>query len=207
MTTLADLQATIGGALRDSAHSTFSTSALSDLINQGIDAIADFYPKEIVQAISVSADPVHPGYDASDFTSIFRIDLYDDTTYRGSLEHLFGNDAEGGWELHAGVLSFPPSLTVSISAYTVRAWGYGRYIQLSASSSTTDLDASGIHALKAFCQMEAFGQLMSDRMKFQQWQANSNSSDVTMLALAQAQSAAVNSWRRQQQRLRRVRKQ
>ena len=204
MTTLSDIRGEIAGALRDSANTTWATGELDDLINQGIDEIADFYPKEIVQTLGTVSAGVF-SYAASSFTKVYRIDIYSGTSYLGPFDHRFGDSRDDGWELHGGVLYLPINIPLA-TGYTVQAWGYGRYIQLSVSSSTTDLDASGLHALKTFVQMEALNQLVIDRAKFQQYQSNANATDATLLSIAQSANALSSRWRRQQQRLRRLRK-
>ena len=59
-TTLSDLQTQLARQLHDTSNTTWSVAELTDLINQGIDALADFYPKEIVQTVgTVSATAIH----------------------------------------------------------------------------------------------------------------------------------------------------
>ena len=204
MATLSDLRTTVARRLRDSSNTTWTTAELDDLINQAIDEIADFYPREIVTTIgTVSAGVV--SYAASSYTNIYRLDIYTSAgSYRTTFPHGIGG-ANSGWELHGGIVYLPPSYSYT-AGDTLKAWGYGRYVQLAASTSTTDLDQSGIWALVSYCQAEGLQQLVNDRAKFQQWQSNTNNTDVTALALAQLASAAQNRWRRQQQRLRRMRK-
>ncbi len=205
MTTLADLETYCARDLRDTGNATWSTSELDDLINQGIDALADVYPKEIVQTIGTVAANTY-SYAASSFTNIYRLDIYtSDGSYRMTLEPGIGDGPNSGWELHGGVVYLPPSYAWT-AGDTLQAWGYGRYLQLSASSSTTDLDASGVWAVRVFVQAEAFGRLIADRAKFQQWQSSSNNTDVTALGLAQLAAGARQRWREERNRLRRMRK-
>ena len=203
-TSLSDLRTTVSRRLRDSANGTWSVAEIDDLINQGIDEIADFYPKEIVQTIGTVAASTY-SYSASSFSSIYRLDIYTSAgSYRDTFPAGIGG-ANSGWELHGGILYLPPAYSFTATD-TLQAWGYGRYIQLSASTDTTDLSQSGIWALVTYCQAEGFAQLVGDRALFQQWQASPGNSDVTAVVLGQLASAAQGRWRNQQRRLRRMRK-
>lgn len=205
MATLADLRTYVSRDLRDTGNATWSVAEVDDLINQGIDALADVYPKEIVQTIGTIAAGTY-SYAAASFTNLYRLDFYtSDGTYHGQLDHGFGGGANGGWELHGGVVYIPPSYTFQ-TGDTLRAFGYGRYIQLSASTATTDLSSEGIFAVRVFAQAEAFGRMIADRVKSQQWQSNSNATDTTALGLAQIAGSAARRWEKEKSRLRRLRK-
>lgn len=204
MTTLAQIEVMVSRDLRDPTNVTWGTSEVDDLINQGIDALADINPKEIVQTIgTVSAGVI--SYSVSSFSNIYRLDIFTSAgSYRDTLPHGIGG-ANSGWEMHGGILYLPPAYTFN-AGDTLKAWGYGRYIQLSASSSTTDLSSEGLWAVRVFCQAEGFGRLIADRTQFQQWQDLPGNTDVTALALAQLAGAARSRWRDEQRRLRRMRK-
>ena len=127
MTTLADLRTSISRSLRDTSNLTWSVTEIDDLVNQGIDAIADFYPREIVQTLGTVSAGVS-SYSATSFTRIYRLDIYSSAgTYLGEFSHGFG-DADSGWELHGGVLYMPPNITLD-TGNTLKAFGYGRYVQ------------------------------------------------------------------------------
>ena len=204
MATLSDLRTYVARDLRDTSNSTWSVTEVDDLINQGIDELASFYPREIVSDIAtVSAGVV--SYAASSYTNIYRIDTYDSTTYMGSLAHGVGEGPDSGWELHAGVLWLPPTFTIP-TGRILRGYGYGTYVQLSASTQTTDLDTSGIWAVRMFAQVEGFAHLIADRAKFMQWQTDDQNTDVGALQMAQLYNTALSRWGRQVRRLRKVRK-
>lgn len=204
MATLSDLRTYVARDLRDTGNDTWSVAELDDLINQGIDELASFYPREIVSNFAtVSAGVV--SYAASSYTNIYRIDTYSGSTFMGTLSHGVGEGPDSGWELHAGVIWLPPTFTLP-AGYVLRGFGYGAYVQLSASTQTTDLDSTGIWAVRMFAQVEAFAHLIADRAKYQQWQTDSNNTDVTPLALAQLYNSSLGRWARQVRRLRKVRK-
>lgn len=204
MATLLDIRTDIAAAVRDTAFATWTTGEVDDRINQGIDALAAFYPKEIVSDFATISGGVR-SYAASSFQNIYRIDIYSGTTYQRTMPHGNGDGPDSGWELHAGVIWLPPTFGVS-NGYVLRAFGYGGYVQLSASTSTTDLDTSGRFAVQVFAEVELLTSLITDRAKFQQWQTDSNNTDVTALALAQLHGGATARWQREKQRLRKMRK-
>lgn len=204
MATLSDIRTGLARDLRDTGNSTWSTAELDDLINQGIDELASFYPREVVSTFAtVSAGVV--SYAASSYTNIYRIDTYDGTTYMGTLAHGIGEGADSGWELHAGVVWLPPTFSLP-AGRLLRGWGYGGYTQLAASTSVTDLDTTGIWAVRLFGQVEGFAHLLADRAKFKQWQTDPQNTDVGMLQMNQLYSVAAGRWARRVQRLRKVRK-
>lgn len=204
MATLSDLRTYVARDLRDTSNATWTVAELDDRINQGIDALAAFYPKDIVTTIGTVASGTS-SYAVSSFQNIYRIDVYSTTTYKGTIPHGNGEGPDSGWEMHAGIIWMPPTYPVA-DDYTLRAFGYGPYVQLSVASATTDLDTSGIFAVRVFAQVESFAQLIADRVKFQQWQADSNNTDVTALGLAQLYSGATARWARERVRLRKMRK-
>ena len=205
MTTLANLETYLARDLRDTTNAVFSTAELDDLINQGISALASFYPKQIVQTIGTVSSGTY-SYSASSFTRIYRIDIYSSTgSYKSTLDGYIGGSPNTGWEMHGGIVYLPPLVTFT-AGDTLRAFGYGAYIQLSASTATTDLDADGIWAVRVYAQVEAFERLLADRVTFQQWQASPGNTDVTAMALASLARSARARWLEEQQRLRRLRK-
>ena len=204
MATLLDIRADVARRVRDTSYATWTTGEIDDRINQGIDALAAFYPKEIVSDFATIAAGVS-SYAASSFTNIYRIDIYSGTTLQRTMPHGNGDGPNSGWELHSGKVWLPPSFPVA-TGYVLRAFGYGAYINLDASSSVTDLDTSGRQAVQVFAEVELLTSLIYDRAKFQQWQTDSNNTDVTALALAQLHAGAMARWNRERQRLRRMRK-
>lgn len=205
MATLSDLRTYVAQDLRDTSFETFSQSEVDDLVNAGIDAVSDVYPRELVASLGTISASVRT-YSASSFGNIYRLDIYNSSgSYRHTVPIGVGNGPNSGWELHGGVIYLPPFATLT-DGDTVRAYGYARYAQLSASSATTDLDATGIKALRVFCQAEAFQLLMNDRSLFAQWQGQPGNTDITGLGMAQLASAKAGRWEREKARIRRMRK-
>lgn len=203
MATLSDLRTYVSQDLRDTSNATFSTAEIDAFINQGIDALASFYPREIVQTIGTVATGVS-SYSMGTLTRVYRVDIYTSAgSYRTTMTHGVGDGPNSGWETHNGVLYIPPSWSWT-AGDTLRAFGYGAYVQLSASTQTTDLDTSGTWAVRVFATAEGLARLINDRVKFQQWQSDSNNTDATLLSIVQARAQARDRWREERQRLRRV---
>lgn len=204
MATLSDIRTTVARKVRDTTNATWNTNELNDAINQGIDAIGAFYPKDIVSTFAtVSAGVL--SYPASSYSNIYRIEVYSGTTHMGDLSPSLGDGADSGWELHGGVIYLPPGYTVG-AGYTLRAFGYGPYIQLASDTSVTDLDTSGLFALYCYCRYELFSALTVDRAKYQQWQGDTNNTDTTTTAMVQLAAWAEAKWEREKQRLKKMRK-
>lgn len=206
MTTLADIQTTLSRELRDISFATFSTAELADWINRGIDSIADVYPKETTDYSITIAASVFTYAPTTSLSRIYRVDVHNSSgSYLGIIPKGIGDGRDSGWEWHAGILWLPPNYPVA-TGNKLRVFGYARYIQLSATTSTTEMDQSAINAVIAFATSEAMYALANDRAKFQQWQATPGNSDVSLLGIASTGRDAERRWRREQTRMRRMRK-
>ena len=200
MTTLSDLRTQVAADLRDAAFDTWTSDEIDDLINQGIDAVGDVYPRQIVQTIGTVSASVS-SCSASAFRYVFRLDIYTSAgSYDGEMPHAISG-ADSGWEFHNGIIYLPPNWMPD-AGDTLRAWGYGSYVQLSSSTSTTDLDTSAQNAVRVFCQAEGFHRLIASRVAYQQWQSQSANTDVTALALNQIAFNASRRWETEKARLR-----
>ena len=205
MTTLADLQATISRSLRDTGNATWSLPEVNDLINEGIDQVSEFYPKEIVQTVGTVAAGVYT-YSAAGLSNIFRLDIYSSAgSYVGEMDLAQFGGRQGGWQIHGGTIYLPTMMPLTVGN-TLEAWGYGRYAQLSASTQTTDMDQAAIWAVNLYCQVEGFQRLVGDRVAFAQWQTGGGNSDISLLQMARIIASVQMRWRREQGRLRRMRK-
>jgi len=208
VTTLGTLITNVSRDLRDSSNATWSTTEVQDLIVQGVDALAAFYPKEVIDtSLTVSASAFTYTLPTT-INRVYRVDIYSSAgSYKATLPKATEtwDSPNSGWELHGGVLYFPPSYFYQ-SGDTLRLYGYGPYIVMSATSDTTDVDAPGIWAVRVFCQAEGFGRLLADRAAFQQWQTTSGNTDVTAAALAQLAVTMQRRWDSEKARLRRMRK-
>lgn len=207
-TLLSDLITDVSRDLRDTGNAVWSTSEITDLINQGIDALGEFYPKEVqdygtVVIVAGTFTYALP----SGFSSIYRIDVWSTSdSYKSVLDHTRPYDGpNSGWDLHNSVLYLPPSLPL-LGGDKLRIFGYGPWTQLAATSSTTDLDTSGIWAVRVFCQAEAFQRLVASRADFQQWQVASNNTDVSAAVMMSMAVQARARWTEQKHRIRKYRK-
>lgn len=206
--TLSSIRTMVRRDLRDPNGATWSDSEVSDLINSGIDWLNGFYPKEAIQTVSFT-QPVSGSVFSvalSDVNWVFRVDAYDaGGKFKETVLPTTSDGPNSGWETHNGIIFFPPHYTLS-SPGTLRIFGYSTFIQLSADSTTTDLDSSGINAVRVWAQAEAFSRLLSDRVSFQQWQVQSGNSDVSALSMNQIALSNQQRVRREETRLRKMRR-
>lgn len=212
--------------LRDQNAITWSEAELQSLLNLGIQHVQSVYPKEIVKEVSWTNPSISNGLKSVDistttntaggdkFLSVYRIDVYGSssgtrTGYRESLLTGNGEGPNSGWEIHGGVLYFPPSYTTESPA-VLRLYGYGTYnicaSGVSASAVTFDLDSQAEYAVKVFVQSEALYRLVNDRASFQQWQVTSGATDVSPIGMNQLAFSARTRWKDEFRRIRRLRK-
>ncbi len=206
--TLSTLRTSVRSDLRDTAGATWSDTEINDLINSGIDWINGFYPKggDSVTAYTQPVSGALFSVALADVNWPFRVDVFDGSgKYRETLLPNSGDGPDSGWEVHNGTIFFPPHYAISDTG-TLRIYGYTGYVQLSASTSTTDMDVSAIASMRVWVQAEAFNRLLSDRVAFQQWQVQSGNSDVSALSLNQIALSNQARIRREETRLRRIRR-
>lgn len=207
-TTLAQLETMVARDLRDTGNNTWNTNELDDLINQGIDAVSEVYPKQVYDtSLTILANTWTYAIPSSfNRDGIYRVDIFTSAaSYRYTLGSAQGDGPNSGWETHAGVLFLPVSVSF-VSTDLIRLFGYGRFAQLSSSSDTTDMDSTAIWGMRVFARSEAYDKLLQDRAKFQQWQAQTNNTDVTAAVLNGIAFSARRRWKEERDRLRRVRK-
>lgn len=205
MTTLAELEVMVSRDLRDASNTAWPLPEVDDLVNQGIDKLGDLYPKEVVDYSLAITSGVSTYALPSTFTRIFKIDIHSSSnSYLYQYPQSIG-DTASGWEVHNNVIYLSPMHIPTVSS-KLRLFGYGRWLQLSASSATTDMDATGTWAVRSFCKAEAFDALLYDRARFQQWGTDQTNSDVSLTQMLQLAQLAKSKWAREQQRLRRMRK-
>ena len=206
--TLSALRTSVRSDLRDTAGATWSDTEVNDLINSGIDWLNDFYPKDAIQ-VTAYTQPVSGALFSVALTDVnwpFRVDVFDGSNkYRETLWPSSGDGPDSGWDVHNSIIFFPPHYALSDTG-TLRIYGYTGYVQLSANTSTTDMDTSAINAMRVWVQAEAFNRLLSDRVAFQQWQVQSGNSDVSALSLNQIALSNQARIRREESRLRKMRR-
>jgi hypothetical protein len=206
--TLSALRTSVRSDLRDPNGATWSDTEISDLINSGIDWVNGFYPKEAIQTMTYT-QPISGELFSVALTTVswpFRVDVYTSGgQYQETLLPNSGDGPDSGWEVHNGILFFPPHYTMH-NIGTLRIFGYAGFVQLSSSSSTKDMDTSAISSVRVWTQAEAFNRLLSDRVAFQQWQVQSGNSDVSALSLNQIALSNQARVRREESRLRRIRR-
>jgi hypothetical protein len=206
--TLSSIRTMVRRDLRDPNGATWTDSEIDDLINSGVDWLNGFYPKEAIQTTAFT-QPVSGSVFSVALTDVswpFRVDSYDDSgKFKETVLPSTSDGPNSGWEVHNGIMFLPPHYTLS-SPGTLRIFGYSTFIQLASSTSTTDMDYSGINAVRVWAQAEAFSRLLSDRVTFQQWQVQSGNSDVSALSMNQIALSNQQRVRREEARLRKMRR-
>jgi hypothetical protein len=206
--TLTQLRTSVRSDLRDPNGATWSDTEVNDLINSGIDWVSGFYPNEAIQTVAYT-QPISGAVNSVALSAVswpFRVDVYDSSgQYRESLLPSSGDGPDSGWEVHSGIIFFPPHYTLP-SPGTLKIFGYAGYVQLSSNTATTDMDTSAISSIRVWAQAEAFNRLLSDRVAFQQWQVQSGNSDVSALSMNQIALSNQARVRREEARLRRIRR-
>lgn len=194
---------TASRALRDPNNDVIKLEELDEIINAGIDALAEFYPKEIVTSPLTVVSGLSSYALPASITSVYRVDLYSNGTYVGTMPPSHDGPT-GGWENHGGYLFIPPFTT---AGYTMVLFGYGPWTQLTTPNSVSDLPSTAITAVMVYIQVEIYDRMQLDRVMFQEWVAISGNNDVSLLQLFRIAANWHARWDRERVRLRRLRKQ
>lgn len=205
---LSTLRASCRQDLRDPSSTTWSDDEIDDLIGRGIDALRDFYPRELSGIVTIAASTYTYALPTG-MSEVFRVDIYGtDGLYDEVLRKADGDGPNSGWDVFADLLRIP-RWTDWTAGQTLELLGYGGWTQIdatSSSSTTTELDASAQWAVRLFVRVEGFQHLVTDRTAFRQWVQSPTNTDVTALSLASIAREARYQWEAEKARLRKMRK-
>ena len=206
--TLSALRTIVRRDLRDTgATTTWSSAELDDMIKWGTQEVSRIRPQETYEEVAYTAPAVGAFFTIDTLTldTVYRVDAYKSGKLVASVPFAQDAQATGGWDFLNGKLHMPPYLVLPDGS-TLRVFGYKHYTQPTTDESSIELDDDGINAVCAWVQKEAMFMLISDRVRFQQWQVASGASDTNSIQLAQLYSAADRRWSSISKATRRVRK-
>jgi hypothetical protein len=206
--TLSALRTIVRRDLRDSgATKTWSDDEVNDMIKWGVQEVSRVRPQETYDTVTYTAPTVGTFFTIDTLTldSVYRVDVYVSSKYAMSVPFAQDAQANGGWDFVNGKLHMPP-FYVMPNGSTLRVFGYKHYTQPTTDASSIELDDDATNAVRAWVQKEAMFLLISDRVRFQQWQVASGASDTNSIQLAQLYSAATRRWDSVSKAVRRVRK-
>lgn len=206
--TLSALRTIVRRDLRDTgATTTWSSAELDDMIKWGTQEVSRIRPQETYEEVAYTAPAVGAFFTIDTLTldTVYRVDAYKSGKLVASVPFAQDAQATGGWDFLNGKLHMPPYLVLPDGS-TLRVFGYKHYTQPTTDESSIELDDDGINAVRAWVQKEAMFMLISDRVRFQQWQVASGASDTNSIQLAQLYSAADRRWSSISKATRRVRK-
>jgi hypothetical protein len=207
--TLSALRTLVRRDLRDSgATPTWSTDEINDMIKWGTQEVSRVRPQETYETASYTAPAVGAFFTIDTLTldAVYRVDAYN-SAGKLLLTVPFSqvSEANGGWDFIDGKLHMPQYFVLPNNC-TLRVFGYKHYTQPTTDASSIELDDDATNAVRAWVQKEAMFMLISDRVRFQQWQVASGASDTNSIQLAQLYNAADRRWTSISKAVRRVRK-
>lgn len=198
------LRDSIARDLRDTSYKAFSTQDVDDFINFGIAEVNRVYPIEDIVDYPV-VNPATTEYSTT-LTSIFRVEAWRAGEFIFLIPPNMGETSRGGWELFAQVLRIPNYEHVLEVSDLIKCWGYGERpaLVLDAEVLQGDLDAE--LGVRTFAVYQGYQRLISDRSLFQQWQTQSNNSDVSPTQLTNMSGLKAAEWDGLRNRIRRLRR-
>jgi hypothetical protein len=206
--TLSSLRTIVRRDLRDSgATKTWSDDEVNDMIKWGVQEVSRIRPQETYEEVAYTAPAVGAFFTINTLTldTVYRVDAYKSSKLIASVPFAQDASATGGWDFINGKLHMPPYLVLP-DGCTLRVFGYKHYTQPTSDASSIELDDDATNAVRAWVQKEAMFMLISDRVRFQQWQVASGASDTNSIQLAQLYGAADRRWTSISKAVRRVRK-
>lgn len=190
--TLAELRASVLRDLRDAGQDTFATALVNSFINMGIAELNAIRPIET--RIQYAGD--QDWTQELPFTEVFACELaiepeVGDTLHWDALhpaDHARGY-GRSGWDYFARRLMLSGQHTEGIANLVDRygagqvhigLWGYAdRDLLINDADVASFQTALDELIVRGYAKSEGFRALASDRALFQQWQENSNNSDVS----------------------------
>lgn len=215
MTTFLQLKTGLADDLRDATNGTFDDTELGDLINAAIEEVGTLAPLEYQEDITVVADTLtyalrSAANSANPEIVLSRIEVWDTTVIPSAFVSLlnpvrreYSFQSDSGWYVWNGTLYLSNSIEAQlvVGTHVLRTWGYSPYLQLSGDSSTTDVPAALIWAVRECAAAHASDRLLSDRALFQQWIAMTHNTDVSVAGLIGILGAKRTNWERRRRQL------
>ena len=205
-----DLRDAVASDLRDPLHKAFTDTQIGDLVNEGIAELNRLRPLERIESL-----PLVEGSKAYATTlqGVFLVEgkRQGEPAYWPipETDYAAGVGSQGGWTLFGGFLVLPGLMTpLDPDVDDIRVWGYRDRNELVADSDVPQfIDLTDEQAVRSYARYTALEMLLHDRALFQQWQTQTNNSDISATQLLQAASTLQGQWdtlRKRVARLRRV---
>jgi len=211
MSTLQEIRTKVANEVRDPLLSTFTSSQIDQLVNNGIIEINVVWPKEYYEELAGSDvdNLVSSGtLPTARVTSLFRVEWFRDGTYRALIPENQADESQGGWEFFADILALPSGIAnaVDSSTDTIRLWGYTDRALLANDADVADLNDAQEWGVRAYAKWQAFVLMSHERALFTQWQAQSQNKDISPTQLAQMVGLYASEWQDIRKHLRRQRR-
>lgn len=216
----ATLMLKIARELRDPAYKTFSQADLRDFIADGLAEIGDTAPELFQENITPIANTAEYRLRSGSFSAAVReigltlVELWTNATPSlPVLEFVAASSApiknsQAGWRVWNGTLALTQSQVsvISPTAHIIRVWGYSPFAIPAAGGGGADdielpLSTALGSALAVYARKEGMERLNVSRDLYQQWQTQSNNTDVSPAALMNALTLARDEWRRLSRKL------
>lgn len=199
------LRESISRDLHDPENETFSTTEINDLINMGIAELNRLCAKEYRADIVLVANTYTYALDST-VDGLYRVEMWKDAAYYFTIPRMVDDLTTSGWDVFENILYLPRSLSFNATTDTMTVWGYELRDPAMLDDDVVDCDLDGESLIRAYAQYTCFQRLIMNRALFQQWQTNTNNSDVSATQLLGMASVYANEWRAQRSRVRRLRR-
>jgi hypothetical protein len=199
---LTELRTKVLRSLQDPDGEAFNPDEINDFINDAIAEVNQIRPREALSAVTDVAT-----LDALGMTYVWKVEVVD---YVGGSTVLPPNNDEtryaNGWVLYANRLIFPQKyidwLTTNFADGRVRldVYGYSVRDPLVSDEQVGDFDLLDEQLVLRYAMLRGYRALLADRALFQQWQAQSNNTDVSPTQLTNMAQVAEAEWGRNRSR-------
>lgn len=202
------LRAAVASDLRDDAYKTFTEAQIGDLINEGIAELNRVRPIERVDVIALTVGGT--SYPVT-LQSAFLVEAkrtFDPAWWPIPESARLDAGTQDGWDLFGGRLTLPGGMfPLDPTTSSVRVWGYGERDNLVADTDVPEfLDGTDEEGVRCYARWRALEMLLHDRTLYQQWQTQTNNSDISTTQLLQTASSYQQEWTNLRKRLARLRR-
>jgi hypothetical protein len=222
--TRVQLRGEVAQDLRDTALTTFLPAEIDDFVNEGIAELNAVKPVEALESYPVEVDDglgnitIDTGSYIVGLSDIFNVELtvpgVDAIVIPHNANDLIPRE-RNGWDLFAGRLRLSVYWGRVVERYeasypgtglAISAWGYALRDPLTTDAQVAEFDLEDEHFVRVYARMRGFERLSQDRSLFQQWQTQTNNSDVSATQLtnmAQGSESEISRLRRRMYVIRR----